>query len=327
MRRRDFVTLVGGAAAGWPFVARAQERPTPVIGLLNFVSFESYSDRVAILREGLRDAGFIEGHNLVIEYRSADGHAERLPDLVSDLVRRKVSVLVTIGGDLPTLAAKAATATIPIVFATGGDPVLTGLVSSLSRPEANITGVSFSSELLDGKRLGLLHELLPQARSIAFLTSLNPTAAARASELTSAAARALGIEVATFDVKNEQEIDAAFDSMMRQGIGGLVVENDAYLNSRKDQIIALAARHRVPAVYAYREHTLAGGLMSYGTDVNEMYRPAGVYAGRILKGVKPADLPILQPTNFLLIINLKTAKALGLDVPLFLQQRADEVIE
>jgi putative ABC transport system substrate-binding protein len=324
MRRRELITLLGGAAA-WPLAAGAQQ-PLRVVGVLNFVSIEAYADRIASFRQGLKDTGLVEGQGLLLEYRSADGHEERLPALAADLVRQKVAVIFTLGGYGAALAAKAATSTIPIVFATGGDPIADGLVKSLSRPEANLTGVSFYSDQLAGKRLELLHDLLPQANPIAILAENNPSQTPILSEL-AAASRAKGLEVVFLEIKNEQDIDAAFATIMQQRIGAIVVQNDAILNSRRDQIIALAARHAVPAVYAYREHTLAGGLISYGTDVNEMYRPAGVYVGRILKGAKPADLPVLQPTKFELIVNLRTAKALRLTIPESFLLRADEVIE
>ena len=326
MRRREFIAGLGSAAA-WPVVARAQQPPPlPVVGVLNFVSIEAYADRIASFRQGLKDTGLVEGLGLLLEYRSADGHVERLPALAADLVRQKVAAIFTLGGDTAALAAKAATSSIPIIFAAGGDPTANGLVKSLSRPEANLTGVSFYSDQLAGKRLELLRDLLPQANSIAILTAYNPTLKPALDEL-AAASRAKGIEVVVLDIKSEQDIDAAFATIMKQRIGALVVQNDAFLNSRHDQIIALAARHALPAVYAYREHTLAGGLISYGTNVNEMYRPAGVYIGRILKGAKPADLPVLQPTKFELVINLKTAKALGLTIPETLLATADEVIQ
>jgi putative ABC transport system substrate-binding protein len=297
-----------------------------VVGVLNFVSLESYADRIASFRQGLKDTGFVEGQGLLLEYRSADGHADRLPMLVADLVRQKVDVIFTLGGSSAALAVKALTATIPIVFATGGDPIAEGLVASLSRPEANLTGVSFYSDLLAGKRLELLRDLLPQAKSVAFLTGFNPAIQPTLNDL-AAVSRPGGVQVIILDVKSEQDIDAAFATIDRQRIDALVVQNDAFLNSRRDQIVALAARYAVPAIYAYREHILAGGLISYGTDVVEMYRPAGVYVGRILKGAKPADLPIMQPTKFELIVNLKTAKALGLVIPETFLLRANEVIE
>jgi len=327
MKRRQFIAGLGSAAA-WPVVARGQQLPPLlVVGVLNFVSIEAYADRIARFRQGLKDTGLVEGQGLLLEYRSADGHEERLPVLAADLVRQKVAAIFALGGDAAALAAKAATSSIPIVFATGGDPIANGLVKSLSRPEANLTGVSFYSDQLAGKRLELLRDLLPRANPIAMLTTAyNPTVKPALNEL-AAVSRAKGVEVVVLDIKSEQDIDAAFATIMKQRIGALVVQNDAFLNSRRDQIIALAARHALPAVYAYREHTLAGGLISYGTNVNEMYRPAGVYIGRILKGAKPADLPVLQPTKFELVINLKTAKALGLTIPETLLATADEVIQ
>jgi putative ABC transport system substrate-binding protein len=297
-----------------------------VVGVLNFVSIEAYADRIASFRQGIKDTGLVEGQGLLLEYRSADGHEERLPALAADLVRQKVAAIFTLGGDPAALAAKAATSSIPIVFATGGDPIAEGLVKSLSRPEANVTGVSFYSDQLAGKRLELLRDLLPQANPIAILTAYNPTVKPALNEL-AAASRAKGVEVVVLDVKDEQDIDAAFATIMKQRIGALVVQNDAFLNSRRDRIIALAARHALPTEYAYREHTLAGGLISYGTNVNEMYRSAGVYIGRVLKGAKPADLPVLQPTKYELVINLKTARALGLTIPETLLATADEVIQ
>jgi putative ABC transport system substrate-binding protein len=326
MKRREFITLLGGAAAAWPVAARAQQPALLVVGVLNFVSLEAYADRIASFRQGLKNTGFVEGQGLLLEYRSADGHEERLSALAADLVRQKVAVIFALGGDNAAFAAKAATSIIPIVFAFGGDPIAHNLVTSLSRREANLTGVSFYSDQLAGKRVELLRELVPQANSIALLTAYNPLERSAQNELADAI-RVKGIEAVILDVRREQDIDAAFATIMQQQIGALVVQNDAYLNSRRDQIIALAARHSVPAIYAYREQTLAGGLMSYGTNVNEMYRQAGVYTGRVLKGEKPTDLPVIQPTKFDLTINLKTAKALGLTVPLTLQYAADEVIE
>ena len=328
MRRRQFIAGLGGAVASstsWTRAARAQRRAMPVIGLLSGVSFESYADRVAAWRRGLKETGFVEGQNVAIEYRSADGQYDRVRALADDLVRRQVAVIVTIGGAMP-LAVKAATSTIPIVFAVGGDALNQGLVARLNRPEANMTGVSFVSSPLGPKRLEILRTLVPQATVIAFLQ--NPTGGddADAKDIV-AAGQTLGRRVVVLDAKTEQEIDAAFATMVQQRIGALVVSNDAFLNGRRAQIADLAARHALPAMYAYREHVQAGGLISYGTNVLDMYRWAGIYTGRILKGEKPADLPVMQPTKFELIINLKTAKALGLDVPPLLLALADAVIE
>jgi putative ABC transport system substrate-binding protein len=328
MRRRDFTFGLGGAAASsllWPLAARAQRRVMPVIGLLNGVSFESYAERVAAWRQGLKETGFVEGQNVAIEYRSADGQYDRVRALADDLVRRQVAVIVVIGA-APPLVVKAATSTIPIVFATGSDALNTGLVARLNRPEANMTGVSFVSNPLGPKRLEILRTLVPEATVIAFLQNPAGGDADDAKDIV-AAGQTLGRRIVVLDARTEQEIDAAFATMVQQRIGALVVSNDAFLNSRRAQIAGLAARHKLPAIYAYREHVQAGGLISYGTDVLEMYRWAGVYTGRILRGEKPADLPVMQPTRFELIINLKTAKALGLDVPPLLLALANEVIE
>jgi putative tryptophan/tyrosine transport system substrate-binding protein len=326
MRRRDVITLLGGAVA-WPLAAQAQSA-LPVIGLLNAVAFESYADRVMAFREGLQNAGFIEGQNIIIEYRSADGKVEHLPGLAADLVRRGVAVIVAIGNSAES--AVEATSAIPIVFAHGADPIADGIVKSLSRPGANVTGVSFFSNTLGAKRLGLLHELVPAANSIGFL--MNSKLIGQRQTATDvndlmAAGRAVGAQIVFLDAANEKEIEAAFDTIKERRIAALVVQNDAYLNTRKDQIAGLALRNAIPTVFAYREHVMAGGLISYGADVNEMYRIAGVYTARILKSEKPGDLPVQFPTRFKFIINLRTAKALGLDVPISMQLLADEVIE
>jgi putative ABC transport system substrate-binding protein len=328
MRRREFIGLVGGAVA-WPVAARPQQSAMPVIGFLSSVSFESYAQRVAAFQEGLKDTGFVEGKNVQVECRSADGHMERLPALAADLVRKQVRVIVTIGGDTPAHAAKAATSTLPIVFATGSDALNNGLVTSLNRPEANLTGVTFSSSELGPKRLELLRDLLPRASQFAFLmgSAAMPADAERFVRDLVLAANNLGLQSVVLEADTEQKIDEAFESMVQRRVDALVVATDAFLISRRDQIIKLTERHALPAIYAYREHTQAGGLISYGTDVKEMYRRAGVYTGRILKGERAADLPVQQPTKFELLINLKTAKALGLTVPPSLLARADEVIE
>jgi putative tryptophan/tyrosine transport system substrate-binding protein len=310
----------------WPTAARAQQTAMPVIGLLSGVSFDAYAARLTAFRQGLAAGGFIEGQNLVVEYRSAEGDAGRLPALAADLVGRKVSVIVGIAGDSPPYAARA-TSTIPIVFAIGNDPTDGGLVKNLSRPEANLTGVSFNYGSLAPKRLELLHELVPSANSIGFLR--NDRLSGLGNHLVDdiAAARTLGVHLVVLDAGTEKQIDAAFDTMSQQRVTALTVDNDAYLNTRKEQIIGLAARRAIPTMYAYREHSLAGGLISYGTDVLLMYRQAASYTARILKGEKPADLPVQLPTRFELIINLKTAKTLGLTVPQSILLRADEVIE
>ena len=329
MNRREFVTLLGTGALIWPIVARTQQPSMPVIGLLSSVSFETYAVRVAAFRRGLVETGFVEGNTVAIKYRSAEGRVERLPTLATDFVRQEVAVIVATGGEVPARAAKTATSTIPIVFAVGGDPVDYGLVASLGRPEANATGVSFFSNELGPKRIELLRELLPRSGPLAFLTGPTSTTAnaERSSKDFVQATRNMGLQSVVLKADTEQKIDEAFASMALQGVAGLVVENDAFLNSRREQIAALAARHKVPAIYAYREHIQAGGLISYGTDVNEMYRQAGIYTGRILKGEKPGNLPVQLPVKFELLINLKTAKALGVTVPASLLSRADELIE
>jgi putative ABC transport system substrate-binding protein len=295
-----------------------------VIGLISSVSIDSYADRVAAFREGLREHGLVERSNVLIEYRSAEGRLERLPALATELTRLPVGVIVTIGGDASALAAKATNSTIPIVFATGADPLGAGIVTNLSRPEGNITGVSFFSSPLQAKRLELLRDLLPQARMFGFLVGPQDTIYSKDALQ---AAETAGIKVVPLTVKTEGEIDRAFVTFAERRVDAIAVSNDAILNTRRHQIVALAERHRLPAIYAYREHIRAGGLISYGPDVNEMFRQAGIYTARILKGAKPADLPVQTPAKFELIINLKTAKALDLTVPANLLARADEIIE
>ena len=326
MRRREFITLVGGAAAVWPLAARAQQPAMPVIGLLNGVSFEGvFATPVASIREGLAETGFVEGKNLKIEYRSADGRAERLPVLAADLVRLQVSVIIALGGSVSARTAKAATSTIPIVFAMGGDALELGLVKSLSRPEANVTGMSFATSQLAPKRLELLRDLVPQATLIGYLDNL-----ATASELVrkdlAAAAGTIGRRIVVFDAGTEQEVDAAFAKMVQQRVGAFVVSADAFLNTRREQIVALAARHALPGIYASEGYATLGGLVSY-SFTDDLARQAGVYAGRILKGAKTSDLPVMFPTKFKLTFNLKTAKALGLTVTREFLLLADEVIE
>jgi putative tryptophan/tyrosine transport system substrate-binding protein len=329
MRRREFVAGLGAAA--WPLVARAQQPATPVIGLLNGVSFEAYANRVAAFRQGLKEVGFVEGQNVEIEYRSADGHPERLPALAADLVRRRAGVIVAIGANAAVLAAKEASASIPIVFATGGDALTRGLVANLTRPAENVTGVSFLNTELGPKRLQLLCEVLRGCPNLAFLASSTGSGFKAYLEVDvanlKAAARNLGRELVVFDIGTEQDIDSAFATMAQQRVAGLVVAPSAFLNAHRDQIVKLTAHHAIPTMYSNREYVPAGGLMSYGVELSVLYRQAGVYAGRILKGVKLADLPILQPTKFELVINLKTAKALGLTIPANLLAIADEVIE
>ena len=324
-KRREFITLVGSAAA-WPLLARAQQPGTPVVGFLHYGSPETYAHIVSAFRQGLRDSGFVEGQNVAIDYRWANGQYDRLPALAADLVQRQV-VAIAAAGFVGAQAAKAATTTIPVVFASGVDPVASGVVASLSRPGGNVTGVSLISLELAAKRLELLRELMPQIRVIALLT--NPDNPSTVTELTDAelAARKLGLQIRKVTASNERDLDAAFATMQALQVDALIVSQDGYYIHRRDQIIALAARHAVPAVYSWREYPAAGGLMSYAPSLAEGYRQVGIYVGKMLKGAKPADLPVEQSTKFELVINAKTAKTLGLDVPWFLQQRADEVIE
>jgi putative tryptophan/tyrosine transport system substrate-binding protein len=329
MNRRALIAGLGSAAA-WPIAARAQQRALPVIGLLNGVSFEAYANRVAAFRQGLNEVGFLEGRNVAIEYRSADGHPERLPALAADLVGREVGVIAAIAGEDAARAAKSATASIPIVFATGGDAFASRLVVSLGRPSENVTGVTFLNAQVGPKRLQLLCEVVREGRNVAFLgrsKDYSPMEFEVYAPNIKAAAQSLGRELVVFDIDTGQDINSAFAAMAQQRATALVLSPDPSLNTRRDQIIRLAAHHAIPTMYPNREFALAGGLMSYGVELYDVYRQAGVYAGRILKGAKPAELPVLQPTKFELVINLKTAKALGLTIPPNLFAIADEVIE
>ena len=324
MKRRAFITLIGGAAA-WPLAAEAQQPAMLVVGFLNGGSPDSYAHLVSAFRQGLNEAGYVEGQNVAIEYRWAKGQFEHLPALAVDLVNRQVAVIVTSGG-LAALAAKSATATIPIVF-NATDPVSLGLVASLSRPGTNATGVNVLAAELGPKRLGLLRELVPDARSIAFLVNPNNPISTLQIRDVEVAARTLGLQLQTFNAAGQDELDTAFTAIVERQANALVVAADPAFNDRRDQLVALAARHAIPAVYEWREFPAAGGLMSYGASLKDAYRQIGIYAGRILKGAKPEDLPVMQPTKFELVINLKTAKALGLAVPNSMQLLADELIE
>jgi len=327
MRRREFITLVGGAAAGWPLVARAQQPAMPVVGILGTTTPDDFADRVAAFREGLKEVGYVEGQNVVIEYRWPEGHYDRLPTLASDLVRRQVAVIAAVGGEPSALAAKAATTTIPIVFSIGGDPIRVGLVSNLNRPGGNITGVNFFQSDIGAKRLGLMHELLPKATVIGFL--VNPTftdAEAEISDANEAAVR-LGMQTHIVEAHMVDEFDTAFATLVQQKVEAILLANDAFFLRERGRLIALAARYGMAAVYNWREFAADGGLMSYSPSLTQGYRQVGIYTGRILKGEKPADLPVQQPTKFEFVINLKTAKALGLTFPSGLIAIADEVIE
>jgi putative tryptophan/tyrosine transport system substrate-binding protein len=325
MNRREFITLLGGTVAAWPLVARAQQA-IPVIGFLNVASPEGYANYVAAFRDGLKQSGYVEGQNVTIEYSWAEGHYDRLPDMAADLVRRQVSVIVA--NTPANLAAKKATDTIPVVFTTASDPVQIGLVSSFSRPGSNVTGVSQSNVTLGPKRLELAHELMPGATVVALL--VNPSDPARAETLSRevhAAADQLGLQLHILRAGTEPELEAAFADFAPLKAGVLVIGGDAFFNSRSKLLAELSLRYVVPAIYEYNEFTNAGGLMSYGGSIKESYRWAGIYTGRILKGDKPANLPVQRSTTVELIVNLKSAKALGVTVPLTLLGRADQIIE
>ena len=328
MRRRDFITLLGGATATWPLAVRAQQPATPIIGFLSAGSLDGYANHVIAFRQGLKEAGFVAGQNVTIEYRWAAGRYDRLPALASDLVNRQVAVLLASGGEISVHAARAATATIPIVFTSGADPVESGLVASLSRPEGNMTGVSFSGRALGPKRIELMHELLPRATTVAVLQNAkNPLRPAELADLQAAADR-FGEQLRVVSASTAHEIEQIFAQLGQTRPDALVLNGDLLFTSERNAIVELAARASLPTIYHDDLFVRAGGLISYGASTTAVYRQAGIYTGRILKGAKPADLPVMLPTEFDLVINLKTAKMLGLYVPeSFVLYRADEVIE
>ena len=326
MKRREFISLVGGAAV-WPLTVRAQQPVMPVIGFLGTAAPAEWANFVAAFRQGLREAGYEDGRNVAIEYRWADGQNDRLPALAADLAGRQVSVIVPSAGVAAARAARAASASIPIVFVMGGDPVAFGLVASLNRPGGNTTGVSFLLNVLAAKRIGLLHDLVPAATSIGLLVNPDNPNAKADTAAAQEAARMLGLQTHVAHARIERELDAAFASLVQERAVALFVASDPMFVSRRDRLVVLAESHALPAIYDRRELAAAGGLVSYGANFAEAHRLVGVYAGRILKGEKPADLPVLQPTKFELVINLKTAKTLGLTVPPSLLATADEVIE
>src|SRR5262245_32333188 len=324
--RRGFIALIGGLAA-WPVAARAQQPTMPVIGFLSGRAAGEAAGIIAAFHQGLSEAGYGESRNVAIEYRWAEGRSDLLPAMATDLVHRQVAALVATGGDQSVQAAKGATATIPIIFVYGNDPVAGGLVASLNRPSGNATGVTLIDTDLVAKRLELLHELVPKAAVIAVLINPNnPNAELQAREAQEAA-RLLGVRVHVLHAGSERDFDVALHTAVQQSAGAVQVVGDAFVTSNRNALVALAARHGLPAIYHQRDLPAAGGLVTYGTNIADSDRPVGIYTGRTLKGERPADLPVMQPTKFELVINLKTAKALGLDVPWFLQQRADEVIE
>jgi len=327
MRRRDFIRLAGGSAAAWPLVARAQQQAMPVIGWLSSLSPEGGKPNLAAFRKALADTGYVEGHNVQFECRWANGNYDRLPSMAADLVGRRVALIATSGGEPPAFAAKAATATIPIVMVMGGDPVKEGLVASLNQPGANATGATVYAYNMESKRLALLHEAVPAVKIIAILVNpASPGAELQTREVQEAAPR-LGVEVVILNAHGAGEFESLFDAMAERKAGALLVTADPSLYNERGQLIALAARHRLPAIYEWRLHAVEGGLMSYGTVLTDAYNQVGRYAGRILNGEKPGDLPVVQPTNFQFVINLKTAKTFGLEIPPTLSARADEVIE
>ncbi len=326
MKRREFITLLGGAAAAWPVVVRGQQA-MPIIGFLNPASLGPIARSVEAYRAGLKENGYVDGYNVTIEYRWAEGHYEKLPALAADLVSRKVALISTFGGEGSALAAKAATQTIPVIFNVSVDPVKLGLIENFNRPGGNITGVMSLTSTLEGKRFGLLHEIVPKADTIAIL--VNPTRLVAESQVSEAqeAAASTGVRIVRINASSTEEFDAAFAMIVEQRAGALLVAADPFFFIQHQRLVSLAARYKIPAIYEWRDYPLAGGLMSYGTVLADAYRQNGIYAGRILKGDRPGELPVVQSSKFEFVLNLKTAKALGLELPLQYVARADEVIE
>jgi putative ABC transport system substrate-binding protein len=328
MRRREFITLIGGAAVAWPLAAGAQQAAMPVVGLLHAGSPDLYADFLQAFRRGLKENGYVESENVAIEYRWADNQLDRLPALAADLVHRRVAVIATFGGAPPAFAAKAASATVPIVFIIGDDPVRLGLVASLARPGGNLTGVNILAVELAAKRLEILRELVPTASRIAVLVNpANATTTEATVRDVEAAARAVGLNIQVLNADTNREIDAAFANLARERLDALVVGTGPFFTSRRVQLVQLAAFYRVPAIYAGRQNAEIGGLISYGASLADAYRQVGVYTGRMLRGTKPMDLPVVQSSKFELVINHQTARMLGLTVPATVLARADEVIE
>jgi len=324
MRRREFITLIGGAGAAWPLAARAERKSVPVVGYLHSASPEPYARMIAAFRDGLKEGGYVEGQNVVIEFRWAEDRVDRLPSLAAELVERHVTVIATAGGPAPTFAAKRATTTIPIVFVTAR-PIESGLVSSLNRPESNLTGIDFFTTTLGPKRLDLLRKLMPSPGRIAVLNSVRTSDPA--ADLMQEAAQTVGQQIDVLNAENEQEIDTAFASFGQRRPAGLFIASNPVFTSRRQQIVTLANHYRIPTIYPLREYVVAGGLMSYGTDIANAYRQSGAYVSRILAGAKPGELPILQPTKFELVANLRTAKATAIEIPPNLLALVDEAIE